>query len=104
MTSKCGLPEYITKSWANGGRERHGYVALVNVPGDDTYEVGLSALRKCLGLQRLTPHQAQVLTSNRPAMITFSGICTDSFYGPFNDLAISRESAEEWARKVKGLL
>lgn len=104
MATRCGSPEYITKSWSNGGRERQGYVVLVNVPGDDTYEVGLSTLRKCLGLQRLTPQQAQLLTSNKPEIITFTGKCHDSSYGPYNNLDISKESAVEWADKVKGLV
>jgi hypothetical protein len=104
MRTRSGSPEYITKSWADGGREQSGYVVLVNVPGDDTYEVGLSALRNCLGLRRLAPRQAQLLTSHKPASITFSGICNDTQIGLYNNLAISMESAVEWAGKVKGLL
>jgi hypothetical protein len=104
MAARSGSPEYITKSWNDGGRERHGYIVLVNVPGDDTYEVGLSSLRKHLGLHRLTPQQAQVLTSNKPGSITFTGTCHESSYGSYNNLDISRESAAEWADMVKGLV
>lgn len=104
MATRSGLPEYITKSWIEGGRERQGYIALVNVPGDDTYEVGLSALRKCLGLKRLTPKHAHILSSNKPDTITFSGICNNPSYGSYNNLSISLESAVEWAAIVKGLV
>lgn len=104
MATRNGSPEYITKSWNKGGREQQGYIVLVNVPGDDTYEVGLSSLRKCLGLRRLTPQQAQVLTSNKPDIITFTGKCHESFYGPYNNLSISIESATEWAARVKGMV
>ena len=104
MATRCGSPEHITKSWGNGGRVKHGYIVLVNVPGDDTYEVGLSSLRKCLGVRQLTPQQAQILTSNRPTLITFTGKCHDSSYGPYNNLDISKESAVEWADMVKVLV
>lgn len=104
MVTKYGSPEHITKSWSNGGRVKHGYIVLVNVPGDDTYEVGLSALRKCLGLRQLTPLQAQILSANKPETIAFTGKCHESAYGPYNDLSINDESATIWADSVRGLL
>lgn len=100
MTLRSGLPEHITKSWKNGGRDHQGYIVLVNVEGDDTYEVGLSALRKCLGLHRLTPGQTHLLSSNRPEYITFTGTCHKSY----NDLQITEKSAAEWANRVNGLI
>jgi hypothetical protein len=104
MATKFGSPEHITKSWDGGGREMHGYVVLVNVPGDDTYEVGLGTLRKHLGLRRLTPQHAQILTSNKPDEISFSGKYHNSTYGMYNNLDISLESAADWASKVSGLI
>ena len=104
MATKSGSPEYITKSWSGGGREMPGYVVLVNVPGDDTYEVGLGMLRKHLGLRRLTPEHAQILSTNKPEIISFSGKCHNSSYGPYNNLDISVESALDWADKVFGLI
>ena len=100
MALRSGLPEHITKSWKTGGRDFQGYIVLVNVEGDDTYEVGLSALRKCLGLHHLTPVQTHILSSNRPEYITFAGTCHKSY----NDLQITEVSAAEWAGKVKGLI
>lgn len=104
MATRCGSPEYVTKSWSEGGREMPGYVVLVNVPGDDTYEVGLGMLRKHLGLRRLTPEHAQILSSNKPDVISFTGKCHNSSYGPYNNLDISVESAVDWADKVLGLI
>ena len=104
MATKSGSPEYITKSWSGGGHEMPGYVVLVNVPGDDTYEVGLGMLRKHLGLRRLTPEHAQILSTNKPEIISFSGKCHNSSYGPYNNLDISVESALDWADKVFGLI
>lgn len=100
MTIRSGSPEHITRSWKTGGRELQGYIVLVNVEGDDTYEVGLSALRKCLGLHRLTSEQTHILSSNRPEYITFTGTCHRSY----NDLQITEKSATEWADRVKGLM
>jgi hypothetical protein len=100
MTLRSGLPEHITKSWKTGGRDFQGYIVLVNVEGDDTYEVGLSALRKCLGIHCLTPKQTLILSSNRPEYITFAGTCHESY----NDLQITEESAVEWANKVNRLI
>jgi len=102
--AKSGAPEHITKSWSEGGRMQQGYIVLVNVPGDNTYEVGLGPLRKCLGLRRLTPEQAQVLTAHKPDNITFTGNYGESSYLTINELSISQESAVEWADRVKGLL
>jgi len=104
MAIKSGSPEYITKSWSEGGREMPGYVVLVNVTGDDTYEVGLGTLRRHLGLRRLTPEHAQILSANKPEIISFSGKCHNSSYGPYNNLDISVESAVDWADKVFGLI
>ena len=104
MVTKSGTLEHITKSWSEGGRKKHGYVVLVNVPGDDTYEVGLGMLRKHLGLRRLTPQHAQILSANKPETISFTGKCHNSQYGPFNDLDISVGSAVNWADKVFGLI
>ena len=104
MATKSGSPEYITKSWSEGGREKHGYIVLVNVPGNDTYEVGLSTLRKHLGLRRLTPQHAHILTANKPDVISFTGKYHNSSYGPYNDLDITVESALDWADKVFGLI
>ena len=104
MGTKSGSPEHITKSWNEGGRKMPGYVVLVNVSGDDTYEVGLSTLRKHLGLRRLTPEHAQILSSSKPEIISFSGKCHKSSYGQYNNLDISVESALDWADKVLGLI
>ena len=104
MATKSGSPEYLTKSWSEGGREMPGYVVLVNVHGDDTYEVGLGMLRKLLGLRRLTPQRAQILSANKPEIISFSGKFHNSSYGPYNNLDISMESALDWADKVFGLI
>ena len=105
MIIRNGSPEHITKSlkygYASGNRPAESYIVMVHVAGDDTYEVGLSALRKCLGgLRRLTPEQTHILTKNKPESITFTGTCTEHH----NDLQITMESAAEWADKVKGLI
>jgi len=100
MTLRSGLPEHITKSWKYGGREHQGYIVLVIVEGDDTYEVGLSALRKRLGLHHLTPEHTLILSSNRPEYITFTGSC----HNLYNDLQITEKSAAEWAVRIKGLM
>jgi hypothetical protein len=102
--AKSGTPEHITKSWVEGGRMQQGYIVLVNVPGDNTYEVGLGALRKCLGLRRLTPEQTLILTANKPDCIAFTGSYSESSYLTMNSLNITQESAEVWADRVKGLL
>lgn len=62
MIIRNGSPEHITKSleygYASGNRPAEGYIVMVHVAGDDTYEVGLSALRKCLGgLRSLTQNK-----------------------------------------------
>lgn len=99
-----GSVEYITKSWSGGGRERAGYIALVRIPGDDTYEVGLAPLRKKLGLSRLTPEQAKVLSEHKPDSVTFTGTCHQTSYGPLNNLQLTLAAADNWAEKVGGLL
>lgn len=99
---KNGHPEYVTKSWHDGGRQYRGYIAMVSVPGDDTYEVGLSPLRKLLGLTRFSPAQTSILSNNRPERISFTGKCHTSSYGAYNDLVITEESAQEWASLVIG--
>ena len=100
MTLQSGSPEHITKSWKYGGRETEGYIVLVSVVGDDTYEVGLRALRKCLGLHHLTPVHTLILSSSRPEYITFTGTCHELY----NDLQITEKSAVEWTDRVKGLI
>jgi len=99
-----GSVEYLTRSWPDGGRERPGYIALVCISGDDTYEVGLAPLRRELGLRRLTPAQARVLGEQKPETVTFAGKCHQSSSGPFNNLQITLEAAQVWAERVGGRL
>ena len=97
---KSGNLEHITTSWEEGGRTYQGYVAIVNVPGDDTYEVGLSSLRKLLGVRRLTPQQTRVLNEHKPETVSFTGKYVTSPGWAQNDLVLTDESAREWALLV----
>lgn len=101
MNEKTGFMEHITRSWDEGGRTYEGYVAIVNVPGDDTYEVGLSPLRKLLGWARVTPEGAQALTACKPEMVDFCGKFIENGEERINTLQLTERSAAEWAGRVR---
>ena len=103
MLEKTGYMEHITKSWDDGGRTYEGYVAIVNVPGDDTYEVGLSHLRKVLGWGKLTPERVQALMACKPDTITFCGKFIENGEERINTLQLTESSALEWAQRVSVL-
>lgn len=100
MDERMGCIEHITKSWVDGGRVYEGYVAIVNVPGDDTYEVGLSPLRKTLGWGKLTPERVQTLMACKPDMISFSGKFIENGEERINTLQVTESSALDWAQRM----
>lgn len=100
MIEKTGYMEHITKSWDDGGRAYEGYVAIVNVAGNDTYEVGLSPLRKVLGWGKLTPEKTALLMNCKPNTVTFSGKFIENGEERINTLQLTESSALEWAQKV----
>lgn len=103
MLEKTGYMEHITKSWDDGGRTYEGYVVIVNVPGDDTYEVGLSPLRKVLGWAKLTPEKVQTLMACKPDMVTFAGTFIENGEERINNLQLAEHSATEWAERLEKL-
>lgn len=100
MKEKTGHMEHITKSWDEGGRRYEGYVAIVNVPGDDTYEVGLSPLRRAVGRGKLTPERVRALMSCKPETVSFTGKFLENGEERINTLEITQSSADEWAKRV----
>ncbi|MBP7529688.1 MAG: hypothetical protein KA801_17335 [Syntrophorhabdaceae bacterium] len=103
MHEKTGHMEHITKSWDDGGRTYEGYVAIVNVPGDDTYEVGLSPLRKTLGWAKLTPEKVQTLMACKPDVVTFCGKFIENGEERINTLQLAECSVLEWAERLEKL-
>ncbi len=100
MNDKTGYAEHITRSWDERGRTYRGYIAIVNVPGDDTYEVGLSPLRKLLGWAKVTPEGAQVLMACKPETVDFCGKFIENGEERINTLRLTERSAAEWAERV----
>lgn len=103
MHEKAGYMEHITKSWNEGGRTYKGYVAIVNVPGDDTYEVGLSPLRKALGWAKLTPEKVEILMACKPDTVSFCGKFIENGEERINTLQVTDCSAAGWARRAETL-
>lgn len=100
---RTGSPEYLTKSWGDGGRMHQGYIVMVSVSGDDLYEVGITPLRKLLGVKQLTPELANLLTQYKPDVISFTGSCQVNLDSPgysSNNLIITEESAQAWFKLV----
>jgi len=100
VDERIGYIEHITKSWDDGGRTYEGYIAIVNVPGDNTYEVGLSPLRKVLGWGKLSPERASILTACKPDTVTFCGKFIENGEERINTLELTEESSEDWAGRV----
>ncbi len=100
MNEKTGFMEHITRSWDAGGRTYRGYVAIVSVPGDDTYEVGQSPHRKLLGWAKLTPEGAQALVACKPETVDFCGKFIENGEERINTLQLTERSAAEWAERV----
>ena len=98
---KTGYTEHITRSWDEGGRSYGGYILIVNVPGDDTYEVGLSPLRKAVGWGKLTPEKVQVLMACKPETVSFSGKFLENGEERINTLRLTESSAAEWAERAQ---
>ena len=96
---RTGSPEYLTKSWDDGGRMYQSYIVMVSVPGDDLYEVGIAPLRKLLGVPQLTPELASLLTQYKPHEVSFTGQSQVNLDDPgysSNNLVITEKSAQEW--------
>lgn len=100
MNERTGIMQHITRSWHEGGRTYEGYVAIVNVPGDDTYEVGLSPLRNLLGWAKVTPEGARVLMACKPEMVDFCGKFIENGEERINTLRLTERSAVEWAQRM----
>lgn len=73
---------------------RSSFIALVDVPGDTTYEVELKALKSKLDWRYLDLKRAQLLNRTLPIEIEFE---------PRKD-GITESSAQKWAEQVTTLL
>jgi len=104
MNERIGYVEHITKSWHDGGRDYAGYVAIVSIPGDDTYEVGLSPLRKALGWGKLTPRKTAILMTCKPDTVTFCGKFIENGEERINTLQVTESSALDWTQRVENLM
>lgn len=95
-----GCVEQITFPSAESGRNNKYHIALVSIPGQDLYEVGLKVLFHKLGVTELNSHLIKSLMECRPETIYFHG-CDITYPLTIHDIEITHESAVEWANNLK---
>ncbi len=71
----------------------------MNVPGDDTYEVGLSPLRSSSAGEG-NAGGAQVLMACKPDTVDFCGKFIENGEERINTLQLTERSAGEWAQRM----
>lgn len=103
---KHGEIQHIVRASREGGclnsnnLTEDGFIALVAVPGDDTYEVSLKALKSHLSWKHVNLERAQLLNRTLPVEVDFDGRNGQ----PFSQLQITEETAKAWASKVTSLI
>lgn len=81
-----------------------GFIALVVVPGDDTFEVNLRKLKSQLAWKHVNLERAQLLNRTLPVEIDFDGQYLTINGQLLNKLQITEESAKAWAGKINSLI
>lgn len=77
-----------------------GFIALVAVTGDDTYEVNLKTLKSKLGWKHVNLERAQLLNRTLPVEIAFDGQYLEIDRRQLTKLQITDETATAWAEKI----
>lgn len=102
---KHGEIQHIVRASREGGCSKSngliedGFIALIAVPGDDTYEVSLNALKSQLSWKHVNLERAQLLNRTLPVEVDFDGHSQH-----FSQLQITEETAKTWASKVTSLI
>jgi hypothetical protein len=97
--AKRGYVEQLCFPSDESGRNKKYRLALVRVPGEDDFEVGLRAVYRLMGRDSLDNDSVMALLECRPETITFDGSFI-TYPLRHHNIEITNESAEEWVHRL----